>query len=72
MALSTCPKCNNRIFATQEYSPIGSAYKLIFIQCASCGTVVGVLDYYNIGTLIQKQNEAIRQIASHLRIGVDL
>ena len=30
----------------------GSNFSLTFIQCASCGGVVGVMDYYNIGQLL--------------------
>jgi hypothetical protein len=31
----------------------GLELKLNFVQCASCGGVVGVTDFYNIGTLIR-------------------
>jgi len=37
-----------------ENSPSKSNYKVMFIQCSKCGSVVGVMDYYNIGTLISK------------------
>ena len=53
MALSSkCPKCESTSFETAVESPKKSNFKLIFIRCASCGTVVGVTDYYNIGVLI--------------------
>lgn len=54
MARSTCPKCASNRFETSEATPNKSAFKLIFIQCAECGAVVGVIDYYNIGHLIYK------------------
>jgi predicted Zn finger-like uncharacterized protein len=48
MAYSKCPSCSSTYFET----PSGSRYKLQFVKCSSCGTVVGVLDYYNIGALL--------------------
>jgi uncharacterized Zn finger protein len=72
MAMSSCPKCGNHAFQLQENTPTGSAYKLMFVQCSSCGSVVGVMDYFNIGTLIKQQNEAIKKIAGALNIRVDL
>ena len=32
----------------------GSQFKLMFVQCVSCGAVVGVTDYYNIGNLLHE------------------
>jgi hypothetical protein len=49
MARSTCVKCGNGKFETMQHSPSGSRFKLVFIQCSSCGGVVGVVDFYNIG-----------------------
>lgn len=72
MAMSSCPKCDSHIFQLQEHAPAGSNYKLMFVQCSSCGTVVGVMDYLNIGALMEQQNEAIRKIAKALNVSVDL
>jgi|GEM_PF-541405 RNase P subunit RPR2 len=46
---STCSKCGNCLFEVTEQKPNNSNYKLLFVQCSSCGSVVGVMDYYNIG-----------------------
>lgn len=54
MAQSRCPKCNNSTFEIVEQEPKNSSYKLMFVQCSSCGSVIGVLDYFNIGTLLKK------------------
>ncbi len=55
MATSTCPKCNSTSFELKTNDNVkGTNYKLSFIQCADCGAVVGVLDYYNLGSLIKK------------------
>jgi len=54
MAISTCIKCGHISFELKEVTPIGSAFRLYFIQCAGCGGVIGVMDLYNIGHLIHK------------------
>ena len=55
MALSTCTKCGwNSFEAVEKDGILGSNYKKIFIQCAKCGGVVGVTDYWNIGALLVK------------------
>ena len=54
MAVSTCPKCTNTTFETVEATPIGSTVKLVFIQCASCGAVVGTKDYFETSSVIDQ------------------
>lgn len=66
MALSSkCPNpnCSSSSFETEIESPKNSNFKLQFIRCSSCGTVVGTQDYYNIGFIVQR-------IAK--KLGVDL
>jgi uncharacterized Zn finger protein len=50
MAVSTCVKCGEKdqFEVVLKESIPGTNYKLAFVQCARCGGVVGVLDYYNI------------------------
>lgn len=54
MAYSKCPKCDNGYFEVTENSPSKSNFKLLFVQCSSCGSVVGTMDYLNIGTLVKE------------------
>ncbi len=61
---SKCPQCSNDKFEAVNETPANSIYELIFIRCTSCKIVVGVLDYYNIGTLINK-------LATKLKIDLD-
>jgi hypothetical protein len=63
MAVSNCPKCESTAFEIKAGEAKGSKHKLMFIQCASCGAVAGVTDYYNIPFLLGK-------MAKHL--GLDL
>lgn len=40
------------------------------MQCATCGVVVGVMDFMNLGAMLREQGLIIRKIAQNL--GVDL
>jgi transcription initiation factor IIE alpha subunit len=66
MAISTCQKCNNHSFELMEQTPLRSNYKLYFVQCSSCGAVVGVRGYYDSGTLVTQQKREIDEIREHL------
>jgi predicted nucleic-acid-binding Zn-ribbon protein len=52
MALPSCPKCGNHMFTTSEIEPSGSNFKFIAVICSSCGTIVGVQEFFNVGQLI--------------------
>ncbi len=55
MALSSkCPCCPSTSFESVIETPKNSNFKLQFVRCSSCRTVVGVLDYYNIGAMLEK------------------
>lgn len=62
MAYSKCAKCNGSYFEVVEQEPSKSRFKLLFVQCSSCGAVCGTMDYFNIGT----QNEKIEKRISAL------
>lgn len=69
MAHSTCPKCTSASFEVKEAEPRNSSYKLIFVQCSSCGAVVGVLPYYDAGVLAkdnQQDLSALKHQLSHV------
>lgn len=57
MAFSTCPKCTSTSFEVKEAEPRNSSYKMIFVQCSSCGAVVGTMPYYDAG-ILAKDNQA--------------
>jgi len=56
---STCPKCSNTSFEAKKAEPRDSVYKLTFIQCSSCGAVVGTIDYVNVPELLEKLAEKL-------------
>lgn len=67
----TCVKCGNTAFELVESSPLGSNFKFLFLQCSNCGGVAGVLDYFNIGSLLTEQSKLLRKIAEVLKIDVE-
>jgi hypothetical protein len=44
MAASTCAKCGGHSFERAFLTPVGEDRRLAIIQCASCGTPIGILD----------------------------
>ena len=61
VAISTCAKCGNRFWELVESAPLNAAFKLMFVQCNKCGSVVGVTEYYSVG-------EAVHQLAAKLGV----
>ena len=49
-----------KTFEVKEASPFQSAFKLYFVQCASCGGVVGVTEYYNISAVLEKLGKHLK------------
>lgn len=54
MATPSCPKCGHTGFEMKEMRIAYSAFRIMSIQCSSCGCVVGTHEYYNIGETIHK------------------
>lgn len=56
--MAATPKCPNcQALNNFESTPIkvrNHTVELVSIQCASCGSVVGIMDYYSISVLIHK------------------
>jgi len=67
MANSTCPKCARSWFEVKEAEPTNSQYKIVFVQCSGCGTVVGTMPYYDAGVVSKQNQEEIAQIKEQLR-----
>jgi hypothetical protein len=66
MAASKCGTCNSSAFEIKVAEPRDSQFKLSFVQCASCGSVAGVMDYRNTGhdaALLAKQ---VKDLGSHI------
>ena len=48
MATPKCPKCDGTRFEIQEAPVKHANYGHLFINCASCGCVVGTHEYFNV------------------------
>jgi hypothetical protein len=59
MATSTCSKCDGYAFEAVTVKADHYKFDLVAIQCILCGTVIGVLDSWNIGYLIHKLAEKL-------------
>ncbi|GAK56198.1 hypothetical protein U27_03160 [Candidatus Vecturithrix granuli] len=52
MSQSKCAKCGHSTFEMVENTPERSQFPVMFIQCAQCGTVIGVQPNENIPALL--------------------
>jgi hypothetical protein len=66
MAISTCVKCNGHHFEVKEAEPNNAKYKQVFVQCAGCGAVVGVVPYYDPGVVSKDNQQALGAIDGKL------
>jgi hypothetical protein len=66
MATSTCAKCDGHIFELCEQLPAGSVHKVLFVQCAVCGTPTGILEGHDTAALLAKQTAAIQELKSQV------
>ena len=65
MAQSKCVKCESTRFEMKDSPAMGGTdFVWLFVQCAECGGVVGVVDFHrNAGIL-----ERLERIKQHLEI----
>lgn len=70
MAEPACPRCGEHTFEMVEGAPLNSHLKVMFMQCATCGAVVGLMDLMNLGGMLLEQGRLLRKIAQAL--GVEL
>lgn len=64
MALSKCGSCNGGFFQLVEKEPSGSNFKVMFVQCSACGVPIGVMDYFDTHTQIQKLDKRLNNLQS--------
>jgi hypothetical protein len=67
MATSTCVKCNGTKFETKEATPKNSNFILTFVQCSSCGGVVGAMDALNLGAELQDLKRQLVILKNYIR-----
>jgi helix-turn-helix protein len=62
MATSKCLSCNGVKFEIKESEPAESTFKVMMVQCASCGGVVGTMGYFDAGVLSKSNQEELKII----------
>jgi hypothetical protein len=67
MAQSRCPKCEGTVFETASYTPAGSALQLTFVQCASCGAVLGAFRGPDIGAEMNRMKTQVEESLQGLK-----
>lgn len=70
--MPTCPKCPSTYFRLTEANISGSQFRMMMVECSSCGAAIGVVDYYNVGQLLKEQNKALKTIAQAVGAHVNL
>jgi hypothetical protein len=66
--MPACPKCGHQVFALTEIEPMNSRYKMFAVNCASiaCQAVVGVTEYFDLGTVSRKLEAKIEEVEKRL------
>ena len=54
MARSKCVRCDNTRFEAVEANISGTHFPYMFIQCSSCGAIVGVAEAENVPNLLHQ------------------
>ena len=72
LAASKCGFCSHTRFELKEGTPVHSNYKIFYVQCASCGAVVGTQEYKNAGALLVELSAAVKKIARHFGVHTNL
>ena len=67
MATPRCPHCQHHILEVPPVQKIGGySYPLNFIQCAKCGSVVGVMPEYDPGVLANQNKTVLADVQTRL------
>jgi hypothetical protein len=62
MTSLNCVKCEGHLFQLVEHVPIGAVDKILFVQCAACGTPVGVLPEFDSAAILKKRETGIEEL----------
>jgi len=62
MAESKCPNCRFDYFEVVKNKPQNSDREVFFVQCASCGTVIGIVNDSNSERVVNELEEKFLQL----------
>lgn len=60
--MAKCGHCNAVGTKIELIAPSGGNYKLAAVACVGCGAILGVTDFYNVGTLVKQQETKIARL----------
>lgn len=63
-SLAKCGHCGHMGTKLHEIEPSGSAYKLQAVCCQSCNSILGVVDFFNVGTLLKNAEKEQKKLAA--------
>ncbi len=69
---SDCGNCNPDGFVLKSFKPRGTNAELFAVQCPDCGRTYGIVEDYNFRATYRQMARAIKAIAIHLGVDVDL
>lgn len=75
LGIAKCGHCGQTGTKIVEIEPNGARYKQSAICCTHCSAILGVGDYYNVGTLLktaEKERVAMTKKIDQLQYQVDL
>ncbi|GAB6171946.1 hypothetical protein JCM15765_14240 [Paradesulfitobacterium aromaticivorans] len=68
MAESMCARCGSTKFEMVHADKVeGATRSVLFVQCAECGAVSGVLDFINLGVQMTRLKEDWQRTLERLR-----
>lgn len=65
--MGKCPKCAGFLFSNQPGEASGYRFKLNFITCSSCSTVVGVMPHYDPGHYGFENEKKLIELAAKIQ-----
>lgn len=68
MATSTCVRCGSMRFEAVDVVPRNSAIAMVFVQCESCGGVVGALDAKHVGRYLDGIAAALKSLGASFEL----
>lgn len=72
MATSTCAKCGHTSFEMVECGISGLRFKRDFLQCGSCGGVIGVIEADNLNARLDAIEERLKELSGGRRVSATL
>lgn len=62
MLMSKCGHCGGFRWELHEESPTGSIFKVNFIRCAACKVPIGVTDYYDTHSKVDRVEKLVKTL----------